>query len=206
MDTGGWGERYAAGSTPWDLGRPHPELLARLGSGALAPPFEGARALVAGAGRGHDAGALAQAGWHVTALELVPALAPDLAQRVGAEGTVVIADALAWRGATDFQLVFEHTFFCALEPELRPRWGELVRSALARDATALLAAVVFPIGKPPQLGGPPFGVESSQLAAALGDGARVLTDEPVQHGVSRRSYPERWLELRVAGLTARRSR
>ncbi|MEL6712741.1 MAG: hypothetical protein AAFP86_03160, partial [Planctomycetota bacterium] len=61
-----WADRYRAGDTPWDIGGPHPELSIRLQDGRLAPPEPGeSRALVPGAGRGHDAIALARRGWQV---------------------------------------------------------------------------------------------------------------------------------------------
>ena len=76
-----WAAHYAAANTPWDLGGPHPELSQRLSDGDLAPPRDGARALVPGCGHGHDALALARRGWVVTAVDLVA----DLAETLGKE-------------------------------------------------------------------------------------------------------------------------
>ena len=91
-----WTERYASADTPWDLGTPHPELSLRLQDGRLAPPVEGARALVPGAGWGHDAIALARRGWVVTAVDFVGSLEARVApllERHG--GKFVVADALS---------------------------------------------------------------------------------------------------------------
>ena len=81
-----WAAHYAAANTPWDLGGPHPELSQRLSDGDLAPPRDGARALVPGCGHGHDALALARRGWVVTAVDLVPDLAETLGKELARRG------------------------------------------------------------------------------------------------------------------------
>jgi 2-polyprenyl-3-methyl-5-hydroxy-6-metoxy-1,4-benzoquinol methylase len=75
-----WGQRYRDENTPWDRGRAHPSLQARLDSGELAPPHENASCFVPGCGRGHDALGLARAGWKVTAMDMVSDLAGPLGE------------------------------------------------------------------------------------------------------------------------------
>lgn len=116
-----WANRYQSGTTPWDLGRPHDELVRRLPE--LGPP---GTALVPGAGRGHDAAALAAAGWSVTAIDFAPVLADHLAQAVGPNGRVVIGDVLDFSPPSPIDLVFDHTFFCAIPPDRRPDFGRWV--------------------------------------------------------------------------------
>jgi SAM-dependent methyltransferase len=64
-DANAWQARYDTADTPWDLGEPAPALLEWL----KMNPGQGRRALVPGCGRGHDALALAQAGWGVVAVD-----------------------------------------------------------------------------------------------------------------------------------------
>lgn len=194
-----WAGHYQAGDTPWDLGAPHPELSQRLSDGELAPPEPGARALVPGAGRCHDAQALARRGWAVTALDLVPAAgeaqAAELLRRGGA---FVAADALEFAAPEPFSLVWDHTFFCALPLGLRAAWGRRVAHLVAQGGR--YAALVFPTGKPAEEGGPPFGMSADDLRAALGDAFELESDRPVQRAVARRTWPERLaLFRRVAG-------
>ncbi len=189
-----WAQRYQSGDTPWDLGAAHPELVARIAAGKLAAMPGRRRALVGGAGRAHDALALARAGFEVTAIDLVDAGAGELAAQLASfGGSLRVEDALEHVAQAPYDLIFEHTFFCAIDPALRPRWGELVLRSLAMDGR--LCALVFPVGKPVSEGGPPYGTTLADLVAALGGKFVVGVDEPVRHAVARRTWPERWAEF-----------
>lgn len=187
-----WAARYRSGDTPWDLGGPHPELSVRLQDGRLAPPRPGAKAFVPGAGAGHDALALARRGWAVTAVDLVV----DLAPRVGPElerkgGRFVVGDAIAFDGAGEFDLVWDHTFFCAMPPARRGDWGRQVESLLVPGG--VYSALVFPVGKPAAEGGPPFGMEEAHVLEVLGPLFRLDASGPVSRAVPRRTWREHWL-------------
>lgn len=187
-----WAARYRSGDTPWDLGGPHPELSVRLQDGRLAPPRPGAKAFVPGAGAGHDALALARRGWAVTAVDLVV----DLAPRVGPElerkgGRFVVGDAIAFDGAGEFDLVWDHTFFCAIPPARRADWGRQVESLLVPGG--VYSALVFPVGKPAAEGGPPFGMEEAHVLEVLGPLFRLDASGPVSRAVPRRTWRENWL-------------
>ena len=187
----GWADRYAVDNTPWDLGGPHPELAARLVDGRLAPPHEGARAVVPGCGRGHDAVALARRGWNVTAVDPVEALGSELApmlERVG--GRFVVGDALTFED-DPFDLIWDHTFFCAIHPDVRPAWGE--RAAQLLVPGGHYAALMFPVGRPVEEGGPPFGMDGVAVMDALGARFRRLEETDLERPVSRRTWRERWL-------------
>ena len=184
-----WAGRYRDQDTPWDLGRAHPELLRRLVAGELAP-FDGGRALVAGCGRGYDALALAEAGWQVTAVDLVPLETPSLRKLEELGGCFEVRDALAFRAEESFDLVFDHTFFCAIQPQERASFGEMVRSVTGPGS--VVVSLVFPFDKPLEDGGPPFGFQAADLQEALGASFRSEVDELVIEGVSRRTWKERW--------------
>ncbi len=189
-----WGARYAKGDTPWDLGGPHPELVRRIAAGELAPPRGGGRAFVPGCGRGHDALRLARAGWTVLAVDLVGDLEAELAPRLARDGgRFLVADALGLDPGDfggPFELVLEHTFFCALELDQRPAWGELMRRAVAPGGR--LAALVFPVDKPREEGGPPHRSPTGDLAAALGREFRRAADKEVRARGPGRRWKERF--------------
>lgn len=182
-----WANRYQSGTTPWDLGRPHDELVRRLPE--LGPP---GKALVPGAGRGHDAAALAAAGWSVTAIDFAPVLTDHLAQAVGPNGRVVIGDVLDFSPPSPVDLVFDHTFFCAIPPDRRPDFGRWVANAVR--AGGRVASVVFPVDRPATEPSPPYPMTSSDFMTALGAAFTVETDEPASR--SGRSWETRWIVLR----------
>ncbi len=192
-----WSRRYEDEDTPWDLGRPHPDLVTRM------PELSGfvgsdPRAFVPGCGRGHDAEALARAGLDVTAVDVVPGLASRVRTRLEPfGGTFSWEDALLVRPEEPYDLIWEHTFFCAVDPEDRPAYGAMARRCLRRGG--VLAGVLFPVGKPEAWGGPPWGVTVEALERALGSSFRKLRDEPAARPIEGRSWKERWVVFKKTG-------
>ena len=80
------------------------------------------QAAVPGCGRGHDARALAKAGWQVTGLDIAPS-SVLMAQKLAADEALAIdfqqGDFLRDEPPQPFDLLFEHTLFCAINPEHR---------------------------------------------------------------------------------------
>lgn len=181
-----WDERYRTQQTPWDLGGPHALLVQKLETGRLTGP---GRALVPGCGRAHDAICLASHGFDVTAVDVAPSLVDDVSPRLEALGSrFLVEDALAHRGQDGYDLIFDHTFLCALDPALRPAWADMVRANLSSKGR--LVALVFPLDKDPTLGGPPHGLTVPLIAALLGPGFAVEEDE--LHGKFGRAYAHRY--------------
>jgi len=186
-----WAQRYATRDTPWDLGGAHPEIAARIAAGLAPAAGTPALAWVPGCGRGHDALALARAGWRVTAQDFADGTGGELARQLEQlGGRFELADALEHAPRARYDLILEHTFFCALDPRLRERWGAAIERSLA--PAGLVCALVFPVGKRLDEGGPPYGCSTQDLLAALGPGFRVPIDEPARQRAPGRSWSERW--------------
>ena len=183
-----WGDRYASDDTPWDLGRVHPELEFRL-RGDLRALGEDPRALVPGCGRGHDAAALGAAGWKVTAIDAVEELRQAVESRLEpAGGEFVVGDALSHEGGP-FDLLWDHTFFCAIDPAERHRYGDMARRLVRSGGK--VALLVYPVGRPYEHGGPPWAMSADQVADVLRAEFDLVQDEPVKHP-GHKSWPERW--------------
>ena len=166
-----WNHFWKHQVSPWDLGGAHPELVGR-----IAELGEVGRAYVPGCGRGHDALHLAQAGWEVTAVDLAKELQPHLVPELKESGSrFLLRDALSLADGEIYDVWWDHTFFCAIPPDLRPRWGHCVLRALQEGGT--LAALVFPFGKKLEDGGPPYGISAQDMADVLGDRASLRLDE-----------------------------
>lgn len=89
-----WAERYETKNTPWDSGRPSEELKRVLAEHSIRP----SDALEIGCGTGTNAVYLAQRGFAVTAVDVVPLAleqAKARAQRAGAKVDFSVGDVLA---------------------------------------------------------------------------------------------------------------
>jgi SAM-dependent methyltransferase len=148
------------------------------------------RALVPGCGLGHDAEALAQAGWAVTAVDYAAGLEPLVSGRFGPLGCRFVAeDALTFEDDEQYDLLFDHTFFCAIHPEDRVAFGELARRLVRPGGR--VCSIVFPAGKAIGEGGPPWGIATSDLAEVLAPEFREIEDRPVVL-CGHPSWSERW--------------
>jgi len=161
LDTAFWERRYIGGDTGWDLGGPSPGLLDFLEKQSYTP----GRVLVPGCGRGHDARALAKAGFEVVGIDIAPSAvreAETLAQSESLPIRFACADYFSLP-AGRYDWIFEHTFFCAIDPALRDRYVEVATGLLNPDGRLL--GIFFNIQG--QVG-PPFGTTREELRARFG--------------------------------------
>ena len=125
-----WQQRFASGTTPWERGETHPQLLRWLADGALAT---GERVLVPGCGSGVDLAALAMHGLRVTGIDYAP-LAVERCrqelQRQGLQAEVVLADVLQWMPDAPADAVYEQTCLCALHPDDWLRYADRLHAWL----------------------------------------------------------------------------
>jgi methyl halide transferase len=161
-----WEERYRTGNTPWEKGAPAPPLLEWI---AQRGPLRG-NILVPGCGSGDDVRAIAAASLaaRVVGMDISPS-ALDQARRfsiVGQEtyqlGNLFDLPAVLIRR---FEWVFEHTCFCAIDPQQRPDYVSAVMRALLPRGFLLAIFFLNPWdpGEAPEGGGPPFGVTREDL-------------------------------------------
>jgi methyl halide transferase len=168
-----WDERYRTGDMPWEKGAAHPALMEFLKSN----PVRG-RVLVPGCGLGHDVRALAATADEVVGLDIAPAAVKRAKAHPSVGGERYILGDLfnlppALRGS--FDLVFEHTCFCAIDPSRRADYVSAVSTALQADGQ-LLAIFYLDPGLDPGETGPPFGVTREELDAWFGPQFTVIKE------------------------------
>ena len=165
-----WDDAWREGRTPWDAGCAAPELERALESEPFGPA-KNRRALVPGAGGGHDAIALARAGFEVTALDIAPhALATFERNRDAAEvhARLAIADFFTWTPPARFDLIWDYTFLCALLPTQRHRWIARMDALLAEGG--VLATLIFPaVEKDADYQGPPWPLFPEHVQGLVDD-------------------------------------
>ncbi|MDX2230117.1 MAG: methyltransferase domain-containing protein [Leptolyngbyaceae cyanobacterium bins.349] len=193
-----WEQRYQEGRTGWDLGAPAPPLVTLLHSQQAPKP---GRIAVLGTGRGYDALLFAEQGFEVVGFDFAPtaiAAATQLAQERHLSAQFLQRDIfeLGTEFAGQFDYVLEHTCFCAIAPDLRDAYVQLVYTLLRSggELIALFWAHTMP-------GGPPFGSTVTELQQrfapyfAIGHLERVINSVPSRQGAE---YLARW-QRRASG-------
>ena len=186
-----WEDLYRENTTPWDKGAPAPPLLEWLS--AHPGELEG-RVFVPGAGLGHDVRALAAIAGitEVVGLDLSPT-AVQLASSYPGTGreTYLTGDLFALgethHGAYDW--VWEHTCYCAIDPDLREDYVRAVHGALKPGGRFLGVFYLDPYDDDhPPGGGPPHGCSLEELSERFERSGRFLIEESY---VPTRSYAGR---------------
>jgi SAM-dependent methyltransferase len=180
-----WTNLYRTDDTPWDLDREHPalpEVLPQL-------KISRARVLVLGAGAGHDAAYFAKQGHMVTAVdysEEAVARAKDLYGSLE-NFTYLKHDIFKlpenWAGR--FDVIFEHTCYCAIPPERRNELVKIWRKLLSPQGHLLGAFFAYE-----KRIGPPFGGSEWELRERLKPGFDFLYWTRWRHSVERRKGKE----------------
>lgn len=161
-DVAFWEFIYRTGGDGWELGRAAPPL----DRWFAAHPPAGRRALVIGAGRGHDARMLARRGAQVVAIDFAEDAVAASRRLAAAEGVTLDVrrrDLFALPEDPDrYELVVEHTCFCAIDPARRAEYVEVVAEVLVPGGE--LVGLFFTHGRP---GGPPFTTTRDEVEALL---------------------------------------
>lgn len=139
-------------------------------------------ALVPGCGRGVDVLLLASFGYDAYGLEYSPGAVEACKREEQLSGdkypvrdanigrgkiTWIQGDFFKdnWLNALDiphnsFDLIYDYTFFCALDRTLRPKWAARHRELLSAPPVGTLICLEFPRHKPPTMPGPPYAAPS----------------------------------------------
>ncbi|MBX3741379.1 MAG: methyltransferase domain-containing protein [Akkermansiaceae bacterium] len=160
-----WNARYEEQDTPWDKGIPTP-VLAEI-EGRHPGIFSGRKVVAPGCGTGHDVRWLAERAASATGLDIAPlAISRARALDPGHEAEFGVADFLnpTPPHVDAYEVVWEHTCFCALDPSLRPSYVQGAGTVLRPGG--ILAGVFF-INPEMDEGetGPPFGIGPAELGA-----------------------------------------
>lgn len=70
-----------------------------------------------------------------------------------------------------FDLIFDHTFFCAITPQMRKDWGKRMAALICKDGHLL--TIIYPLPRDPEnvdtITGPPFEVTFSAYENVLAE-------------------------------------
>ena len=160
-----WEACYESEMDGWDIGGPTPVFE------RLATEIPKGRICVIGCGRGYDAVTFAKAGFEVTAIDFAKTAvlaSRENARKEEVEMTVLREDFfdLPDELHDQFDYVLEYTCFCAISPERRFEYDRVIWQLLKPEGKLL--GLFFPLDKNIDEGGPPWGVNISELHALFG--------------------------------------
>jgi SAM-dependent methyltransferase len=180
-----WEHRWMAAQTGWDLGIISPPLRAYFDT-----PFDkNQRILIPGCGNAYEAIYLLEKGFsHITVIDIAPSLTQNLNKKLAdfvASGklTIVCGDFFEHKGKYD--LIVEQTFFCAIEPRLRPLYAQQVFSLL--NTGGKLVGVLF---NRVFDGGPPFGGNQQEYETYFAPCFNSIRMEPCYNSAAPREGTE----------------
>jgi len=166
-----WEEKYQRNETPWNKGNPCPGLVEFLQNN----PVTG-RVLVPGCGFGHDVRALALTADQVLGIDLAPSAihaAKSFPPEGGEDYSCLDLFALPLDFCGSFAWVWEHTCFCAINPQRRPDYVRAVASALQPNGYLLAIFYLNPDNDQPE-GEPPFGTSPDELHQLFGSHFQLI--------------------------------
>jgi cyclopropane fatty-acyl-phospholipid synthase-like methyltransferase len=175
-----WEERYQTKDMPWEKGEPSPGLVDFL---AAHPELARGSVCVPGCGTGHDVRAWARSGFTVFGYDVAPTAVQLTRERTAAEGLVAEVrqgDFLMDQPPQRFDWLFEHTLFCAIDPQRRDNYVRAVVRWLKPGGDYLAVNYLIP-----DKDGPPFGTTRQELWE------RFSPDFNLHQEWVPRSYPNR---------------
>ena len=180
MSETNWEERYQTGDMPWEKGEASPGLVDFL---AQHPSLPKGTVAIPGCGTGHDVRAWAKAGFDAHGFDLAASavrLATERTKAAGLNAKFAEANFLTDTPAQPFDWLFEHTLFCAIDPNRRDEYVHAAHRWLKPNAQFL--AVHYMI---PDTDGPPFGTTREEILK------RFTPFFQLQKDWIPRSYPNR---------------
>ena len=152
-------------------GEPSPGLVDFLAS---HPQLERGTVLVPGCGSGHDVRAWAAAGFAATGYDIAPSaiqLSREKTASAGLKAEFVLGDFLAETPPRPFDWLFEHTLFCAVDPQRRPDYVSAALRWLKPGGQYLAVNYLIP-----DEDGPPYGTTRAELWDRFSPGFELLNE------------------------------
>lgn len=182
LDQTYWEKQYQDNTTGWDLGQISPPLKTYFDSLSNKE----LNILIPGCGNTYEAEYLLQNGFkHITVIDLSPTLTNALQEKFknNPEITVICGDFFNLKGS--FDVIVEQTFFCALAPQLRPKYVWKMYQLLSDNGK--LAGLLFDHTFEQ---GPPFGGSKAEYEKLFSGAFKFNKIESCINSIEKRSGTE----------------
>ena len=152
-----WNDLYVQNETRWDLNGPSQPFLNIFNS----LDFVGKKVCIPGCGNGYDVIEIAKLGAEVFAIDFAEIPLENIRNYPEFNALnihLIQSDIFHLNGKfiENFDYVFEYTCYCAIDPSNRKNYRDLIYQILKNGGKFI--SLFFPILKPENDGGPPFGV------------------------------------------------
>jgi SAM-dependent methyltransferase len=144
-----WEARYQSGDTHWDKGAPAPGLVEFLREHPELPP---GLVAIPGCGFGHDVRAWAARGFQAGGFDIASSAIQCATAHPGNAGLPIrfaLIDFLNGTPPQQFDYLFEHTLFCAIQPAERDAYVKALLRWLRPGGTYIAINYIVCDGEPP---------------------------------------------------------
>jgi thiopurine S-methyltransferase len=186
LDSNYWNNRYLENTTGWDIGYANPVLL-----DYVRTHPKNSRILFPGAGSAYEVEELWKEGYsNVHALDM----APEIKSRFLARNPEFPESQYLLGNFFDvqphFDVIIEQTFFCALDPSLRPNYVQQMHHLMNRNGK--LAGLLFNFDKAE---GPPFGGSKEEYMGLFKPNFEIMYMEVCENSIPPRQGNEFFFEM-----------
>ncbi len=184
-----WNQRYVDNNAGWDLGEVSPplkEYIDTLTNKSL-------RILIPGCGNSYEADYLLQKGFtNITIIDIAPDLVQRLKEKHKENSNIKILLGDFFEHASQYDLILEQTFFCALDPALRKKYVSKMHELLAEGEklVGLLFNKVF------EEAGPPFGGSAEEYKILFLNYFKIERFEECKNSFLKRQGAELFIDLK----------
>jgi len=183
-----WSDRYNEGNTGWDIGyvsTPIKEYIDQLEDKEI-------KILIPGAGNAYEAEYLWQNGFkHVDVLDLSRIPLESLGNRVSDWPANQLIEGDFFKHTGSYDLIFEQTFFCALDPKLRGNYVAKMKELLKGGGK--LVGLMFKI--PLFDDRPPFGGSEKDYLPLFENDFHIMKMEEAYNSIEPRAGSELWVSM-----------
>lgn len=149
LDQKFWDQRWENEQTGWDIGYSSPPIEDYM----LQYADKDAAILIPGCGNAHEAEYLIQLGFkNITVLDISEYATEILRKKFEDKPSIKVVTGDFFDHASQYDLILEQTFFCAIDPTLRQAYAAKMNELLNEDGK--LVGLLF---NRDFIGGPPFG-------------------------------------------------
>ena len=187
-----WDQRYVDNNTKWDLGGPTPILSHYLQTNHIS-----GKVCVLGCGNGHDAIEFSNYDLSVYAVDFSIHAINNLKKNLNNKSINLLHRdifTLSKDYLDTFDTVFEYTCYCAIDPDRREDYFNMVHKILKTGGKLL--GIFIPLDKDVyNEDGPPFGVSVDEILALVDGKFKILENTFSELSIDKRAGREKWMVL-----------